>query len=109
MLRGAFDSLAEVTFIGHSHLTIAFEVRGNSVAPIIEKELQCDHELKYVITAGSVGQPRDRDPRMCCGTYDSETRFFQYHRLEYDILSQRRKILEAGIATVFGDRLLVGI
>ena len=109
VLRGAFDSLAEVTFIGHSHLTIAFEIRGNSVAPIIEKELQCDDSLKYVITAGSVGQPRDRDPRMCCGTYDSETRLFQYHRLEYDILSQRRKILEAGIATVFGDRLLVGI
>ena len=109
VLRGSFDSLSEVTFIGHSHLTISFEVQGNSVLPVIEKQLLCRETMKYVITVGSVGQPRDRDPRTCCGTYDTETRQFAYHRLEYDILSQRRKILEAGLATVFGDRLMVGI
>jgi len=56
-----------------------------------------------------VGQPRDRDPRACCGIYNTETRLFTYHRLEYDIFTQRRKILDAGLATVFGDRLLVGM
>ena len=109
VLRGSFDSLAEVTFIGHSHLTISFELRDGLVSSVLDKQLHCSPDAKFVITAGSVGQPRDRDPRMCCGTYDSETRLFHYHRLEYDILSQRRKILEAGLATVFGDRLLVGI
>ena len=109
VLRGGFDSLAPVTFIGHSHLTISFRISGSSVEPIIEKQVECDEQANFIITDGSVGQPRDRDPRACCGIYDTETRLFTYHRLEYDIFSQRRKILDAGLATVFGDRLLVGM
>lgn len=109
VLRGAFDQLAPVTFIGHSHLTISFRIFQHNVEPVIESEVHCEPGASYIITDGSVGQPRDRDPRACCGIYDTESRIFGYHRIEYDIFSQRRKILEAGLAPVFGDRLLAGM
>lgn len=58
---------------------------------------------------GSVGQPRDYDPRACAGIYDTEKRSFEYIRVEYDVESQRQKILDAGLAENFGTRLLLGI
>lgn len=102
-------NLADVTFIGHSHLTISFRIDADRVTPLITTQIECDPKAKYIITDGSVGQPRDRDPRACCGIYDSETRVFTYHRLEYDLYATRQKILAAGLSPVFGDRLLVGM
>lgn len=108
-LLDAFDALAPVTFIGHSHLTISFKIHEQMVTPIIAPKIVCDPEAKYIITVGSVGQPRDRDPRTCCGVFDSGDRTFTYHRLDYDNLTTRQKIIDAGLAPVFGERLLVGM
>jgi diadenosine tetraphosphatase ApaH/serine/threonine PP2A family protein phosphatase len=108
-LLDAYDELAPVTFIGHSHLTISFCIKDNEVTPIIAPQVQCDPEAKYIITVGSVGQPRDRDPRACCGVFDTETNIFEYHRLNYDVQTTRQKILDAGLPAVFGERLLVGV
>ncbi len=108
-LLDAFDALAPVSFIGHSHLTISFEIRDQMVTPIMSPEIVCDPEAKYIITVGSVGQPRDRDPRTCCGVFDTDKRTFTYHRLDYDNLTTRQKIIDAGLAPVFGERLLVGM
>lgn len=103
------DDLAPVTFIGHSHLTLSFCIRGDTILPLVVPRIVCDADAKFIITAGSVGQPRDRDPRTCCGVFDSEARVFDYHRLDYDMHTTRQKILDAGLAPVFGERLLVGI
>jgi diadenosine tetraphosphatase ApaH/serine/threonine PP2A family protein phosphatase len=108
-LMDAADELAPVTFIGHSHLTISFAIRDGAVSPIIAPTIECDPAAKYIITVGSVGQPRDRDPRSCCGVFDTQSRIFEYHRLDYDVQTTRKKILDAGLAPVFGERLLVGI
>lgn len=109
-LLDAYDELARITFIGHSHLTISFCIRDNEVTPIIAPQIVCDEpDAKYIITVGSVGQPRDRDPRACCGVFDTETNIFEYHRLNYDVQTTRQKILDAGLPAVFGERLLVGI
>ena len=101
-LLDAVDELADVTFIGHSHLTISFKIEADTVTPIMAPEIHCEPGAKYIITVGSVGQPRDRDPRACCGTFDTDTRMWTYHRLEYDMFSTRRKILAAGLSPVFG-------
>ena len=108
-LLDGYDALAPVTFIGHSHLTISFELKPDQVAPIMASEIQLKPDAKYIITVGSVGQPRDRDPRSCCGIFDTEKRVFNYHRLEYPRELTRQKIISAGLAPVFGDRLLVGM
>ena len=81
-LQDHFDELAPVTFIGHSHLTISFKIQGKRVTPLLEREIVCEPDAKYIITDGSVGQPRDRDPRACCGIYDTEKRTLVFNRLE---------------------------
>ncbi len=101
--------LPKVTLIGHSHLTVAFRANGNEVESVIQDEIDLNDDARYIITVGSVGQPRDRDPRCCCCTYDTEERVFRFHRLYYDVLTARQRIHDAGLSPVFGDRLLVGM
>ena len=103
------EELAPITFIGHSHLTISFCLRDDLVTPMVVPAIRCEADANYIITVGSVGQPRDRDPRACCGVFDTDTQIFEYHRLEYDVYATREKIIEAGLSPVFGERLLVGV
>ncbi|MBI5508150.1 MAG: metallophosphoesterase family protein [Deltaproteobacteria bacterium] len=104
-----FDNLPPVTFIGHSHLTISFEITTEQVTPMMVPQVRLRQDARYIITVGSVGQPRDRDPRACCGIYDTDARTFTFNRLDYDKDTARLKIIKAGLAPVFGDRLLVGM
>ncbi|HJL40275.1 MAG TPA: metallophosphoesterase family protein [Myxococcales bacterium LLY-WYZ-16_1] len=108
-LLGLKEDLAKVTFIGHSHLTKVFAVSEESALDVVAPRFSLKPQFKYVVTVGSVGQPRDYDPRACAGIYDTETRTFEYLRVEYDVESQRQKILDAGLAENFGTRLLLGI
>lgn len=101
--------LADVTFIGHSHLTKVFALTEDNALDVVAPKFTLKPEMRYIITVGSVGQPRDYDPRACAGLYDTETRRFEYVRVEYDIESQRQKIIDAGLAHNFGTRLLLGI
>jgi diadenosine tetraphosphatase ApaH/serine/threonine PP2A family protein phosphatase len=66
-------------------------------------------DRKYVITAGSVGQPRDYDPRACCGLYDTEARSFEYLRTTYDVEAAARRIIDIGLSPTFGKRLFLGV
>jgi predicted phosphodiesterase len=101
--------LAPVTFIGHSHLTRSFALGRGEAYNVRGPEFVLRDDFKYIITAGSVGQPRDYDPRSCACVYDTETRAFKYVRSEYNIEAQMQKIIAAGLAYNFGARLLVGI
>lgn len=103
------EDLADVTFIGHSHLTKVFAVTEDEALDVVAPKFTLRDGMKYIITVGSVGQPRDYDPRACAGLYDTELREFEYVRVEYDVESQRQKIIEAGLAHNFGTRLLLGI
>lgn len=108
MLAGPV-TLRSLTFMGHSHLTVSFEVQGGEVRALQQPVILCAPEAQYIITVGSVGQPRDRDPRACCAVFDDATRQLTYHRLDYDMRQTRQKIVDAGLSTLFGDRLSVGI
>ncbi|MEM6733274.1 MAG: metallophosphoesterase, partial [Myxococcota bacterium] len=109
-ILAAGRTLPTVTLSGHSHLTLAFRaVPGENVQSLIEDELDLNDDASYIITVGSVGQPRDRDPRACCCTFDTDERILRFHRLHYDVLTARQRIHDAGLSPVFGDRLLVGM
>ena len=103
------DELPQVTFIGHSHLTKVFALTQNDALDVVAPKFRLKPEMKYIVTVGSVGQPRDYDPRACAGLYDTEAREFTYVRVEYDVESQRKKIIDAGLAQNFGTRLLLGV
>jgi len=103
------EQLAWVTFIGHSHLTRSFALGADEAYNVKGPEFVVRKDFKYIITVGSVGQPRDYDPRSYCAVFDTETCHFKYVRSEYNIEAQMKKIIGAGLAYNFGARLLVGI
>jgi diadenosine tetraphosphatase ApaH/serine/threonine PP2A family protein phosphatase len=108
-LLPTLDRMAHVTFIGHSHLTRCFALTANEVFDVVASEFVISPDYKYILTVGSVGQPRDYDNRSCCTIFDTETMTFRFLRVEYDIETTKQKIIDAGLAYNFGARLLVGI
>jgi len=103
------DHIAQVNFIGHSHLTKSFALSPGEVNEVVARRFGLRRHRKYIITDGSVGQPRDYDSRACCTVFDTETRVFEYHRAEYDVETAARKIFEAELAVNFGKRLFLGV
>lgn len=102
--------LAPVTFIGHSHLCKAFALdRSGAVEEVSGAALQLDPARKYIISVGSVGQPRDYDSRACFATYDTEARRVEYHRVTYDVAASAQRIFDAALARNFGKRLFLGV
>ncbi len=109
-LINRYDELKHVTFIGHSHLTKSFRLSPSEGAVEIEgPELIFEPDYKYIVTVGSVGQPRDNDSRACWGVFDPEENTFAYHRAEYDIRGAARKIFDSDLSSDFAKRLFFGI
>jgi diadenosine tetraphosphatase ApaH/serine/threonine PP2A family protein phosphatase len=67
-----------------------------------------DAGKKCIVNVGSVGQPRDGDPRLSFGTFDTSSCVYENIRLPYDSKTARRKIADAGLPARLGDRLLIG-
>jgi len=104
------DALAEVNFIGHSHLSKAFALNAaGDVTEVVATRFGLRRGYKYVVSVGSVGQPRDCDNRACFVVYDTEQRVVEYHRVSYDIESAAQKIFDADLALNFGKRLFLGV
>ncbi len=104
------DALAEVNFIGHSHLCKAFALNAaGDVTEVVATRFGLRKGYKYVISVGSVGQPRDCDNRASFVVYDTEARTVEYHRVPYDIETSAQKIFDADLALNFGKRLFLGV
>jgi diadenosine tetraphosphatase ApaH/serine/threonine PP2A family protein phosphatase len=101
--------LPEVTFIGHSHLCKAFAMGNGEVNDVVAQKFGIRRGYKYIISVGSVGQPRDYDNRACFVIHDTEARTVEYLRVEYDIESSARRIFDADLALNFGKRLFLGV
>jgi len=63
---------------------------------------------KYFVNVGSVGQPRDGNPKAAYVIYDLDEGSIELRRLDYDIAKAQQKILEAGLPSRLADRLAVG-
>jgi diadenosine tetraphosphatase ApaH/serine/threonine PP2A family protein phosphatase len=97
----------QVCFFGHTHVPLAFEKYGEVFGGKYEEiSLQPNH--KYLINVGSVGQPRDGDPRAAFVVYAPEEKRVTIHRVEYDIETSQRKIEDAGLPERLSQRLAVG-
>lgn len=106
-----------ICFVGHSHvagLYLAPEEGDYAAGFIQERELPPNEPLQLpknqraILNVGSVGQPRDRDPRAAWVLYDDETATATLHRLEYDIESAQHRILDAGLPPFLAYRLGMG-
>ena len=107
-----------ITFFGHTHMQGGFLIKDGQEKTFrsnfdgkegtISFELSLEDEGKFLINPGSVGQPRDGDPRAACGVYDSEKRTMTFLRVPYDIAKAQQRIREAGLPERLADRLSVG-
>ncbi|MCD5397871.1 metallophosphatase family protein [candidate division NPL-UPA2 bacterium] len=94
-------------FTGHSHVPIVFE--GNARYRYdFRKTVNLEEGRKYIINIGSVGQPRDGDPRASFALYDTESRLVEVKRVEYNIPETMKKIIEAGLPRMLAWRLSQG-
>ncbi len=96
-----------VCFIGHSHVPVTF-LRGERIFISTESQIQANEHDQCLINVGSVGQPRDDNPKAAFGTFDTDSKLFQLYRIDYDIEKASRKILDAGLPTILAERLKLG-
>jgi diadenosine tetraphosphatase ApaH/serine/threonine PP2A family protein phosphatase len=101
-------ALPEVTFFGHSHLPRAFALAGGQVHDVLAPRIPVKRGVRYLVSVGSVGQPRDLDPRACFAVYDTEAREIAFHRVGYDVEAAAQKIFDADLFLDFGRRLFQG-
>jgi len=112
----AFSYLeSPLTFFGHTHLQGGFiwnQARVETIGKTPEHEerqtLELESECVYLINPGSVGQPRDGDPRAGYALYNSEEHFVIFYRIPYDVAKAQEKIRRAGLPPLLADRLAVG-
>lgn len=96
-----------ILFVGHSHVPIVFEENGGYRC-YFSDEINLEEGRKYIINIGSVGQPRDGDPRASFSIYDTESNQVEIRRVEYNVEETMRKIVEAKLPPVLAWRLREG-
>jgi predicted phosphodiesterase len=110
-IENNFQSLAglpgalNLGFFGHTHVRTALCDFQGSVSMRKSLELALSPDNRHLINPGSVGQPRDGDPRAAFLVYDSTDRFIIFHRVEYDIRKCQDKVIRAGLPPQLAERL----
>ena len=103
-----FENFKEgICFIGHSHIPIIWEFDGKKVREAEQGKLNLSAS-RFIINVGSVGQPRDNNPKASFGIYDSEKGEYKNIRVEYDVKSASDKILKEGLPEYLAERLFTG-
>jgi diadenosine tetraphosphatase ApaH/serine/threonine PP2A family protein phosphatase len=104
-------ALAEerLILVGHTHVPLAFMERdGETLIQPHEGEWLSYRRRRLIFNPGSVGQPRDGDPRASYALIDSEEQRVCLFRVEYDLDAAASSIIDAGLPRVLADRLGIG-
>lgn len=105
--RSSFHAFeTALCFVGHTHVPCLFSEAGESVQYLKPGRYELGRNERYILNPGSVGQPRDRDPRLSFGIFDDKNWTFEIVRLEYDNQKAAGKIRKAGLPAYLADRLL---
>jgi len=97
-----------VCFIGHSHYPGTFDRYDEQVRYSRGPEVRLEKGHRYLVNVGSVGQPRDGDPRAAYMLYDDLERVLRHVRIEYDVAGAMRRIMAAGLPRFLAERLQWG-
>jgi predicted phosphodiesterase len=102
-----------VSFFGHTHVPSLFtQGDGEVEATVLRGDnlvIELEPDFRYLINPGSVGQPRDADPRAAYMIFDSREMRVEWWRVEYPVGRAQDRILEAGLPTLLADRLVLGL
>lgn len=95
-----------IIFFGHTHVPMAYA--GENTLRDSDGVYFINSDSAMLFNPGSVGQPRDGDPRAAFMIWDVDERTVRQHRAEYDVENVCRNIINAGLPSQLGDRLLRG-
>lgn len=108
-LFSIIDKLPTLTFLGHSHLCKVYVVQDYDVHEVAERDFEYEPDGRhYIVSVGSVGQPRDLDNRASWVLLDSARRRVTFQRVEYDIEAAGERIEDNGGDPNFALRLILG-
>lgn len=117
---GEFDAAEAFRYIktplclfGHTHFPYVYTEKEDIVEGTFlmgnSNEIKLEKDVTYLINPGSIGQPRDRNPKAACAIYDSNERKIKFFRLDYDIEEAKKKIKENELPLALAERLSLGI
>lgn len=105
-----FDFFTQkLCLLGHTHRPyIVFKSETGEAILSKETEEVIKGEYRYLVNIGSVGQPRDGDPRSCYLIFDNKENSIRLKRVQYDVRSTQKVMAEIGLPEYLIDRLAVG-
>ncbi len=115
-LEGLLDAQSPVSFFGHTHIQGGFTLRDDQVSVLHPKPtggnlfstLPIESGTTYLVNPGSIGQPRDGDPRAAFAIADLENHTIELWRVPYDIGSVQKLMTQAGLPDPLISRLSFG-
>ena len=112
-MRALRSSAHPLCLFGHTHFPVAFALSDDrlyNVGPTGAGDMQLalGGASKYLVNPGSVGQPRDGDPRAAYAIADTEARRVELFRIRYAVADAQSKVVKAGLPEVLAQRLAVG-
>jgi predicted phosphodiesterase len=109
--RRAIDSSSQrLCLFGHTHVAMAFRLTGRSIGLVTPEDegLAIEAESKYLVNPGSVGQPRDSDPRAAYVIFDAGAQRVEMYRIDYPVARTQEKMAGAGLPEPLIRRLSAG-
>ncbi|MFT4080237.1 metallophosphoesterase family protein [Rhodomicrobium lacus] len=110
--RSLRSTQAPITFCGHTHKPAIFSTTAaakmTAFSPVTEVAVPLHGLRRWLCVLGSVGQPRDGNPRACYGLFDTEKKEIVYIRVPYDIEAAAAAIRAARLPDFFAERLFIG-
>jgi predicted phosphodiesterase len=115
-MGGLLDSPTEITFFGHTHYQGGFSYRAGHIGVIqLRPEpgpnfaaLRLEAGTRYLLNPGSIGQPRDGDPRAAFAIADLDHRVIEFWRVPYDIAAVQDRMRDAGLPSPLVERIGAG-
>ena len=110
------EAKCPLTFFGHTHAQGGYAFRdgairrlGRQFEPLQNVSFQLEEGWYYLVNPGSVGQPRDGDPRAAFVLYDPDERTIQFQRVVYDVAAAQSRIRAEGLPDFLAERLADGM
>jgi predicted phosphodiesterase len=115
-LDGLLSAPTALTFFGHTHIQGGFTFRDDAIGVLHMKpaagnqfaSLNLEQGSRYLLNPGSIGQPRDGDPRAAFAIFDAEKSLVEFWRVPYDIDAVQQQMTQKGLPEPLVLRLSFG-
>jgi diadenosine tetraphosphatase ApaH/serine/threonine PP2A family protein phosphatase len=112
-LRALHASERPLCLFGHTHVQIGYALNGDqftltTLEAARPLQVPLANGAKHLVNPGSVGQPRDGDPRAGFGMVDTDSRAVTIYRIDYPIQQAQARIIAEGLPEVLAQRLALG-